>query len=144
MSASHLEGEIDGIVKTKANAPVKLLKTPSTLKSSPPTDFPAPATLPRIPAPPPAPEITPVKPPAEKHAQKPSQHVINLIEGHGTTSTHPSDPVLSHGIQTPSVITKELTPVLEREEQAEWLMWTNFVEELLMAQETSEAEALEP
>ena len=66
MSASHLEGEIDGIVETKANAPAKPPETPSTLKSSPPANFPAPATSPHILAPPPAPVITPVEPPADK------------------------------------------------------------------------------
>ena len=69
--------------------------------------------------------------------------MIDLLEGCGSTSNHPSDPIITPGIQAPT-ITKEPNRVLEGEGQADWLMWTNFVEELLMAQETREAEALEP
>lgn len=147
-SASHLEGEIDGIVETKTDAPAKPSETTNTLTSSPAVDPPAPATPPHISAPPPTPtpvpESTKEESPATKCIRKPSQRVVNLIEGRGTTSAHPSDPVLSCGVQPPSTITKEPNPVLEGEGQAEWMMWMNFVEELLMAAEISDAEALEP
>ena len=145
-SASHIKGEIEKIIETKANIPAKHSEMTNALNVSVPSptiDHPAPALLLRI-LTPPAPEPTAVEPPTTKHICKPSQHVADLIEGHGTTSAHPSDPILSHGIQPPSTITEELNLVLEGEGQAEWMMWMNFVEKLLMASEMSDAEALEP
>ena len=107
------------------------------------TELPTSVTPPHV-VTPPAPEPTAVEPPTTKCIRKLSQHVVDLLEGHGHTSNHSSDPVVLPGIQAPIIIIEELTPVLEGEGQAEWLISTDFVEELLMTSETSEAEALEP
>jgi hypothetical protein len=48
-----------------------------------------------------------------KCIRKPSQHVHNLIEGHGTTSAHPSDPTVSAGIQLSPVVKEAPNLVLE-------------------------------
>jgi len=74
--------------------------------------------------------------------------IFDLLEGHGHTSNCPSDPVVTSGIQAPTVIAEEPSHVLEGEGQSDWMMWTNFVmnlvEEYAMAAEIGEAEALEP
>jgi len=141
MSASHSEGEIDGLIRTKANT----LSAPS---SSQTTEPPTPAIPSRIPSPPPAAESVPEEPPAEKHIQKPSQHVVDLLEGRGCTSNRLSDPVITPGIQAPTIIAEEPSRVLEGEGQSDWMMWadlvTSLVEEYAMAAEIGEAEALEP
>ena len=107
----------------------------------------APATPPHISSPPLAAEPD-EEPPAEKCIQKPSQHIIDLLEGHGRTSNCPSDPVITPGIQAPTIVAEELSHVLEGEGQSDWMMWTNFVtnlvEEYAMAAKIGEAEALEP
>ena len=146
MSASCPEGEIDGLIRMKANAPI-VLNTPNVPSSSQTTEPTAPITPSRIPSPPPA-EPVPEEPPTEKRIQKPSQHIVDLLEGCGRTSNHPSDPVIPHGIQAPTVVVEEPTRVLEGEGQSDWMMWadfvTNLVEEYAMAAEVGEAEALEP
>jgi len=65
MSASHPEGEIDGLIGTIANAPV-VPNTSSAPSSSQTTKSPTPATPSRIPSPPPAAEPVPEEPPTEK------------------------------------------------------------------------------
>ena len=143
MIFSHLEGEIEGIVKTKANAPAKPPLISDVSSSTLATNFPAP-TIPPHASTSPASHPTPMEPPVEKQICKPSQCVIDLIEGCGATSVQPSDPVLFRSIQLSSVITEESNSVLKGEGQAEWMIWTNFIEELLLAAKMSEAEALEP
>lgn len=94
--------------------------------------------------PPPVSESASEDPPATKHVHKLSQHIADLLEGCGYTSNCPSDPIVTPGIQAPTTFVEEPTRLLEGEGQAEWMMWTNSVEELLMAAEMSKAEALEP
>jgi len=146
-SASRPKGEIDGLIGTKANAPV-VPNTPSAPSSSQTTEPPAPVTPSRVPSPPPAAEPVPEEPPAEKCIRKPSQCIVDLLEGRGRTSNRPSDPVITSGIQALTVIAEEPSRVLEGEGQSDWMMWTNFVmnlvEEYAMAAEIGEAEALEP
>ena len=141
-SASRPEGEIIGIVGTKANAPVvpnaPSMPTSSSQSAEPPASAPPPHILT-----PPAPEPIAEEPPTAKRIRKPSQRIVDLFEGRGRTSNRPSDPIVTPGIQA-LTITEEPNCVLEGEGQADWLMWMNFVKELLMAQETCEAEALEP
>jgi len=128
----------------KANTPI-IPSTPSAPTSS--SQAAEPPAPPRTPTPPPAAESAPEEPPAEKRIRKPSQRVADLLDGHGCTSNHPSDPVITHGIQAPTVI-EEPTRVLEGEGQLNWMMWadftTNLVEEYAMADEIGDAEALEP
>ena len=146
-SASRPEGEIDGIIGTKANTPAAL-NMRSVPSSSQTSEFPASATLPRNPSSPPAAEPVPDEPPTEKRVRKPSQCVADLLEGHGRTSNCPSDPVVTPGIQAPIIIAEEPNRVLEGEGQSDWMMWadftTNLVEEYAMAAEIGDAEALEP
>jgi len=107
-----------------------------------------PPAPPHIPSPPPAAKPVPDEPTTKKRVQKPSQCVIDLLEGHGYTSNHSSDPVVTHSIQALTVIAEEPSHVLEGEGQSDWMMWaefiTNLVEEHAMAAEIGEAEALEP
>ena len=146
-SASHPKGEINGIVGTKANAPVVPNAPSMPTSSSQTAEPPAPATPPCTPSPP-ATESAQEDPPAAKRIHKPSQGVIDLLEGHGHTSNHPSDPVVTHGIQAPTILVEEPTCVLEGEGQSDWMTWANFtmnlVEEYMMAAKIGEAEALEP
>ena len=127
----------------KANIP-PVPEAPNTLTSSP--DNPS-ATPPLVLAPASAPEPVQEDPPAAKRIRKPSQRIIDLLEGCGRTSNHPSDPVVTPGIQVPTVV-EELNCVLEGEGQTDWMMWsdftTHFLEEHAMAAEIVEAEALEP
>jgi len=124
---------------------------PNTSSMSTPsqtTEPPAPATPSHVSSPPPAAEPVPDEPSTEKCVRKPSQRIVDLLEGRGHTSNHPSDPVVTRGIQTPTVVTEEPNCVLEGEGQSDWMMWadfvTNLVEEHAMAAEIGEAEALEP
>ena len=79
MSASHPEGEINGIVRTKANTPVVPI-LPSTSTSSSQTAVKPPASTMLLHAPTPsAPGLTPMEPSMEKQIHKLSQHVIDLI-----------------------------------------------------------------
>jgi len=98
ISAFCPEGEIDGLIRMKANAPV-VLNISSALSSSQTTEPPAPATPSRVPSSPPAAEPVPEEPSTEKCIQKSSQHIIDLLEGHGCTSNCPSDPVITPGIK---------------------------------------------
>ena len=113
------------------------------------TEPPAPSTSSNIPSPPvsePTLEDSPVEKP-EKHVRKPSQRIVDLLAGHGRTSNCPSDPVITPGIQVPT-IAEELARALEGEGQSDWIMWADFVANLMeehgMAAEIGEAEALEP
>jgi len=72
VSASHLEGEIDRIIETKANDSLKASNQLNKSISPPHVETPASSTPPRIPSPPPASEFAPEEPPAEKRTCKPS------------------------------------------------------------------------
>jgi len=143
-SAFRPEGEIDGLIRTKANTPI-ILSTPSAPTSS--SQAAEPPAPPRTPTPPPAAKPAPEEPSAEKRIRKPSQQVADLLDGHGRTSNCPSDPVITRDIQAPTVV-EELTHVLEGEGQLNWMMWADFamnlVEEYAIAAEIGDAEALEP
>ena len=116
-STSCLEGEIDGIVEMKANNSPKVSDPLNKFTSSWPAEMPAPCTPLSIPSPSPAVESIPEELPAEKCVHKPSQHIINLLEGHGHTSNCSSDPVVTHGIQVPSTVTEASNIALEGEGQ---------------------------
>jgi len=129
----------------KANTPI-VPNTPSAPTSS--SQAAEPPAPPHIPSPPPAAEPVPDEPTAEKCVQKPSQCVVDLLEGHERTSNRPSDSVITHGIQALTIVAEEPSCVLEGEGQSDWMMWadfiTNLVEEHAMAAKIREAEALEP
>jgi len=143
-SASHLEGEEEGIVEMKANnLPKASDLPPNDSMSSLPPEMPAPSPPPRVPSPP-VDESTEDELPTIKRIRKLSQRIVDLMEGHGHTSNRPTDPIATHGIQVPSPIAEELRDVLEGEGQADWMMAADFVEEYILAAEISKAEALEP
>ena len=66
MSASRSEGEIGGLIRMKANAPI-VLNTPSVPSSSQITEPSAPTTPSCVPSLPPAAKPVPEEPNAEKH-----------------------------------------------------------------------------
>jgi hypothetical protein len=146
-SVSHLEGEESSIVETKTDLPkdktlpINQIPIPQRIPSTPPR---IPSPPPRIPSPPPAPE--PVE--AIKRIRKPSQRVLDIVEGRGKHSARPSDPTVARGVQLPPplppVVEQPLNEVFEGEGQAEWLMTANFAEEYAMLAQISETEAIEP
>ena len=87
VSVSQFEGEESGIIKPKTDLP-------NIPKPFPPVNhIPTP---PRAPSPPPASQI---KAPTAKCIRKPSQCVLDIMEGCGTSSNHPSDPTIARGVQ---------------------------------------------
>jgi len=118
-SASCLKGEEEGIVEMKANnLPKASDLPPNDSMSSPPPEMPAPSPPPRVPSPP-VDESTEDELPTIKCIHKPSQHIVDLVEGHGHTSNCPTDPIVTRGIQVPTPITEEPRDVLEGEGQAD-------------------------
>jgi hypothetical protein len=67
-----------------------------------------------------------------KHIRKPSQCVCDILEGHGATSAHPSDPVVTTGVQVPPIVEEAPTQVLEGEGSANWTMMADFADEYVM------------
>ena len=138
---SRHEGEEGEMITPKVN-------TLENLTAPTPAATVAPPAPPRIPMPPLVPQPAPEEPPTMKRIRKPSQHILNLIEGRGTTSNHPSDPIVTHGIQAPTpappIVKEQLNIVLEGEGQADWMMSIDFPYEYALVAETSEFEAIEP
>ena len=73
---------------------------------------------------------------------------MDIIEGCGSTSNQPSDPVIARSVRLPPspphIFQQTPTDVLEGEEQADWLTTANFAEEHAMVAEISEIETFEP
>src|ERR1700733_13891340 len=94
-----------------------------------------PVTLPAIPSPNTscAPSPSPSdheNPPDEqpllaKHVRQPSQRVCDILEGCGTTSARPSNPVIAAGVQVPPTIEEAPGQVLEGEGLADWMMFVD-------------------
>jgi len=76
--------------------------------------------------------------PHMKHTRKPSQHVLNILARHAMSSSRPSDPVVTPGVQVPPII--EQPYELEGEGTVDWMMAVKHA----MVAEMSEAEGLEP
>jgi Reverse transcriptase (RNA-dependent DNA polymerase) len=77
-----------------------------------------------------------------KRMRKPSQHIRDILDGHGTSSHRKSDPVITPGIQLPAAKNQDI--VLEGEGSAEWMMIAEEMDEYALVAETSEVEAIEP
>ena len=137
-SVSRLEEEEEGIVKLKTDLPNEQILTPVSSKNSVPTP-------PHVPSPPPAPEPN-VQ--TAKRICRPSQCVLNIIEGRASSSNRPSDPPIACGIQLPPplplVIEQPPNKVFKGEGQSEWLMAADFAKEYAMLAEISEIEAFKP
>ncbi|CAA7265260.1 unnamed protein product [Cyclocybe aegerita] len=140
-SGSHLEGEEwDGFNETKPDLSINLTAEPppSTSSTSNQTAQPA-ASAPQAPERDESasePDETPSTPkPREKRVQKPSQHVLDIIEGRAVSSNLPKSPKLSPGVQVPTEMLKE--QVLEGEGTSDWMMAADFVDEYALVAEIS-------
>ena len=87
-SVSCLKGEDDTVIETRTDLPPANVPSSST---SVPLENPVP-TPHHAPTPPP---ILAPDPPIEKHVHKLSQHVLDIVEGHGSSSNQPSDPAIT-------------------------------------------------
>ena len=87
VSVSQFEGEESGIIKLKTDLPN--VSKPFPLVN--PIPMP-----PQAPSPPPASQI---EAPTAKCICKPSQHILDIMEGHGTSSNCLSDPTITRGVQ---------------------------------------------
>ena len=97
-SVSRIEGE-EGIIEMKTDLPNSMNPT-----SNIPSDNPTP-TPPHKPNPSTSEDDLP-----EKRIRKPSQRIVDIIEGRGSTSNRPSDPIVARGVQLPP----PLPPVTEQ------------------------------
>ena len=88
-SVSHLEGEEDGIVKTKNDL------------SNVPKAIPLENPIPTTPAAPILPQVPQPDSAIGKHICKPSQCILDITEGRGSSSGWPSDPAVAQGVQLP-------------------------------------------
>ena len=135
-SVSRIEGE-EGIIEMKTDLPNSTNPT-----SNIPSDNPTP-TPPHKPNSSTSEDDLP-----EKRIRKPSQRIVDIIEGHGSTSNWPSDPIVARGVQLPPplppVTEQPPNKVFEGEGQAEWIMAADFAEEYSMLAEISKTEAFEP
>jgi hypothetical protein len=129
-SASRLEGENWQIIETETNAPAN--QTPSSNAPIP--------TAPSMPHTSEPQSDSDAEAPA-KRLRKPSQRVKDILEGHGTSSHRPSDPVIPTGVQMPSTAEKD---ILEGEGTADWMLIADEVDGYVLVAETSEVEAIEP
>jgi hypothetical protein len=79
-----------------------------------------------------------------KRICKPSQQILNIVEGKGTSSAKPADPLIPTGVRLPSPIPEN--EELEGEGESDWMMALDddFFEEYALAAEMSKAEALKP
>ncbi|KAJ3481674.1 hypothetical protein NLJ89_g12191 [Agrocybe chaxingu] len=143
-----VEGEEwDGFNETKPDLPINSTAEPppSTSSTSNQTAQPA-ASAPQAPERDESasePDETPSTPkPREKRVRKPSQRVLDIIEGRAVSSNLPKSPKLSPGVQLPTEMPKER--VLEGEGTSDWMMAADFVDEYALVAEISETEALEP
>ncbi|CAA7269035.1 unnamed protein product [Cyclocybe aegerita] len=105
---------------------------------------PLPATAPHAPEPEESasePEETPSIPkPCEKHVRKPSQCVLDIIEGCAMSLNLPRSPKLSPGVQAPTEMPEER--VLEGEGTSDWMMVVDFMDEYALAAEIKELSVL--
>ncbi|KAK0459446.1 hypothetical protein IW261DRAFT_1351155, partial [Armillaria novae-zelandiae] len=130
LSAQDLEGEdLDIQVETPANSthpddsiPAVPTTPISTLQQTPATT--SQSSLPSGPV------------SREQRARQPSQRIRDIIEGHGVTSSRPSDPHFTIGTQLP--------PENVAESQADWMMGIDDTEEYALAAAVSEMEGMDP
>jgi hypothetical protein len=86
--------------------------------------------------------------PAPKRTRKPSQCILDIIEGCTVSTNRPADPTIATGIQLPPIIENqpnELTK-FKCEGQADWIMVledAKFLEEYVLVAEVSEMEGME-
>ena len=88
VSVSRLKGEDDTVIETRTDLPPANIPSSST---SVPLENPVP-TPHCAPTPPP---ILAPDPPIKKYVHKPSQHVLDIVEGCSSSSNQPSDPAIA-------------------------------------------------
>ena len=86
--------------------------------------------------------------PAPKHTFKPSQRILDIIEGYAISTNRPAGPTIMKGIQLPPVIENqpEEPTKFECSGQADLVMVledVEFLEEYVLATEVSEMEGME-
>jgi Reverse transcriptase (RNA-dependent DNA polymerase) len=145
-SVCHLKGEDWEFVETKTDKPESLTpENPAQTQSTMPPAIPSPNAS-RTPSPSPSDHDNPPdeQPVPAKRIRKLSQQVCNILEGRGATSAHPSDPIITAGVQVPPIAEEAPAQVLEGEGMADWMMVADFMDEYVMVVEMSDFEALEP
>ena len=90
--------------------------------------------------------MVPEDTPREQRVRKPSQRILDLINGRAVHSNRRNDPILARGIQAPTAPTIVERTEFEGEGSAEQIMslTDDEFEELAMVSEISEAEGLDP
>ena len=150
MSVSRLEGEDwDGFIQIETKPdlpdakPVKV-NTPKTASDAPPPEPKNPRFEPvSDPEPPPAAEeSTSEAETRPKRARKPTRKLCDILEGKATATGRSGDPLAIPGIQLPTPKANE--QVFQGEGQSDWLMSVDPGDEIALAAEISETEALEP
>ena len=130
-----LEGEDFELVE----APMTTAPVPTDSSIQPPTNNDSVA--------PPKPLVmVPEDTPREQRVRKPSQRILDLINGRAVHSNRRNDPILARGIQAPTAPTIVERTEFEGEGSAEQIMslMDDEFEELAMVSEISEAEGLDP
>jgi hypothetical protein len=87
--------------------------------------------------------------PAPKRIRKPSQRILDIIEGHAVSTNRPADPTIAKGIQLPPITENQLIEPTDFkcEGQADWIMVledAEFLEEYVLVAEVREMEGMEP
>jgi Reverse transcriptase (RNA-dependent DNA polymerase)/Integrase core domain/GAG-pre-integrase domain len=142
-STTQNEGEEDdGTVIPKVDVPIARNAAPANDQPNP--------DIPPMPEPynPPAPPAEPTDEIRAKRIRKPSQRVLDIIEGRATTSARQTSTQIPRGVQLPSQVPENLHQnegaELEGEGQAEYIMSAENYDGYALAAEISEAEGLEP
>jgi hypothetical protein len=126
VSASRLEGEEWQFIEMTTNAPSSTVHKP-TVTSAPPVLDPQPTADTSDQS------DSKTKAPV-KRVQKPSQCIRDILDGHGTSTHHSSDPAITPGVQLPTVI-KKTTEIPEGEGTADWIMLAENIEEYALVAE---------
>jgi hypothetical protein len=86
--------------------------------------------------------------PAPRRIHKPSQCILDIIEGRAVSTNRPADSTIAKGIQLPSITENQPNKPteFECEGQADWIMVlenAEFLEEYMLVAEVSEMEGME-
>jgi hypothetical protein len=87
--------------------------------------------------------------PAPKQICKPSQRILDIVEGCAVSTNRPADPTIAKGIQLPPITENQPNEPtkFKCERQADWIMVledTEFLEEYVLVAEVSEMKGMEP
>jgi hypothetical protein len=130
------------------NAPsipqVEVPTTPHTEANAKTIAEPHPATPPPVSEPLVPPTPTPEPDPPARRIRKPSQHILDIIEGRAITSLHSSASQIPRGVQIPPPVQEEPPraepAMLEGEGQSEFIMTAENLDGYALAAKMSDAE----